>query len=130
MVAVTIGLNGALFGRSPIAIFAFAGALGTVWLVWLVGRLTGKFHVTGLLLAGVVVNAFFSAIIMFLISVVRSQQLHATMFWLMGNLAEEDCLVLWMGGGCVAAGIVSLYFLSPQLNAISFDPADAKSMGI
>ncbi|OHB65109.1 MAG: hypothetical protein A2Y77_00500 [Planctomycetes bacterium RBG_13_62_9] len=130
MLAVIGGFNWTLWGRSPIAVFAFAGALGAVWLVWSVGRITGRFHVTGLLLAGVVVNAFFSAIIMFLTSIAKSDQLHTTMFWLMGNMAEEDLLVLWLGGGCVAAGVVALYFLSPQLNAISFDPMDARSMGI
>lgn len=128
--AIIGGFSWTLWGRSPVALFAFAGAVGTVWLVWGIGRITGKFHITGLLLAGVVVNAFFSAIIMFLISIAKGQQLHATMFWLMGNMAEEDFFVLWMGAGCVAAGIVSLYFLAPQLNAISFNPEDAKSMGI
>jgi iron complex transport system permease protein len=128
--AIIGGFSWTLWGRSPVAIFAFAGALGTVWLVWGIGRITGKFHVTGLLLAGVVVNAFFSAIIMFLISVAKGQQLQATMFWLMGNMAEEDFLVLWIGAGCVAAGVTSLYFLAPALNAISFNPEDAKSMGI
>jgi iron complex transport system permease protein len=128
--AIIGGFSWTLWGRSPVAIFAFAGAVGTVWLVWGIGRITGRFHVTGLLLAGVVVNAFFSAIIMFLISIAKGQQLHATMFWLMGNMAEEDFFVLWVGAGCVAAGIVSLYFLSPQLNAISFNPIDARSMGV
>ncbi len=128
--AIIGGFSWTLWGRSPVAVFAFAGAVGTVWLVWGIGRITGRFHVTGLLLAGVVVNAFFSAIIMFLISAARGQQLHATMFWLMGNMAEEEFFVLWMGAGCVAAGIVSLYFLAPQLNAISFNPEDARSMGI
>ena len=128
--AIIGGFSWTLWGRSPVAIFAFAGAVGTVWLVWGIGRITGRFHVTGLLLAGVVVNAFFSAIIMFLISAAKGQQLHATMFWLMGNMAEEDFFVLWIGAGCVAAGVVSLYFLAPQLNAISFNPEDAKSMGI
>jgi len=128
--AIIGGFSWTLWGRSPVAIFAFAGAVGTVWLVWGIGRITGKFHITGLLLAGVVVNAFFSAIIMFLISIAKGQQLHATMFWLMGNMAEEDFFVLWIGAGCVAAGVISLYFLAPQLNAISFNPEDAKSMGI
>jgi iron complex transport system permease protein len=119
-----------LWGRSPIAVFAFAGALGTVWLVWFIGRLTGKSHVTGLLLAGVVVNAFFSAVIMFLISVAKGQQVYATIFWLMGNMTEEDFLVLWLGAGCVAAGMLALFYISPQLNAISFGEDDARSMGV
>lgn len=130
IIAVLSGLNWMLWGRSPIAVFAFAGALGTVWLVWFIGRLTGKSHVTGLLLAGVVVNAFFSAVIMFLISVAKGQQVYATIFWLMGNMTEEDFLVLWLGAGCVAAGMLALFYISPQLNAISFGEDDARSMGV
>ena len=130
IIAVLSGFNWTLWGRSPIAVFAFAGALGTVWLVWFIGRLTGKFHVTGLLLAGVVVNAFFSAVIMFLTSVAQSQQIHATIFWLMGNMTEEDFFVLWIGGGCVLAGILALFNISPQLNVLSFGEDDARNIGI
>ena len=130
IIAVISGLNWTLWGRSPIAVFAFAGALGTVWLVWFIGRITGRAHVTGLLLAGVVVNAFFSAVIMFLTSIAKSQQIHATIFWLMGNMTEEKLAVLWVGSGCILAGILALYFISPQLNALSFGEDDARSMGV
>ncbi len=130
IIAVISGFSWTLWGRSPIAVFAFAGALGTVWLVWFIGRVTGKSHVTGLLLAGVVVNAFFSAVIMFLTSIAKSQQMQTTIFWLMGNMTEEDFLVLWLGAGCVAAGMFALFYISPQLNAISFGEDDARSMGV
>lgn len=130
IIAVISGLNWTLWGRSPIAVFAFVGALGTVWLVWFIGRLTGKYYVTGLLLAGVVVNAFFSAMIMFLTSISKAEQVHATIFWLMGNMTEEDFLVLWIGAGCVVGGIVALFFIGPQLNALSFGPEVARSMGV
>jgi iron complex transport system permease protein len=130
IIAVISGLNWTLWGRSPIAFFAFVGALGTVWLVWFIGRLTGRFHVTGLLLAGVVVNAFFSALMMFLTSIAKSDQVYATIFWLMGNMTEGDFFVLWIGAGCVVGGIVALFYISPQLNALSFGADDARSMGV
>ena len=98
--------------------------------MWFVGRLTGKFHVTGLLLAGVVINAFFSAVIMFLTSIAKAEQVHATIFWLMGNMTEEDFLALWIGAGCVVGGIVVLFYISPQLNVLSFGEDDARSMGV
>ncbi len=130
MLAVVAGLNWTLWGRSPIAVFAFAGASGTVWLVWFVGRLTGKFHVTGLLLAGVVVNAFFSAVIMFITSIAQADKVYATIFWLMGNMTEEDFLTLWVGAGFVVGGMLALFFISPQLNALSLGGDDAMSMGV
>jgi len=132
MIAVVSGLNWTLWGRSPIAVFAFIGASATVWLVWFIGRLTGKFHVTGLLLAGVVVNAFLSAVIMFLTSIAKADQVYDTIFWLMGNMntTEVDFLALWIGAGCVIAGIVALFYISPQLNALSLGDDDAVSMGV
>ncbi|HIJ72241.1 MAG TPA: iron ABC transporter permease [Planctomycetes bacterium] len=130
IIAVISGFNWTLWGRSPVAVFAFAGAIGTVWLVWLIGRLAGRSNVTGLLLAGVVVNAFFSAVIMFLTSVAKSDQVHSTIFWLMGNITEEEWLVLWLSVGCVTAGVVALFYISPQLNVISFAEDDARSIGI
>ncbi len=129
-IAVLGGFDWTLWGRSPIAVFAFAGGLAAVWLVWSIGRMTGKFYVTGLLLAGVVVNAFFSAIIMFLTSIAKSQQVHATIFWLMGNMVEEDFLVLWIGTGCIASGITALFLISPQLNILSLGEDDARSIGL
>ncbi len=130
MIAVISGVSWTFWGRSPIAVFAFLGALGTIWLVWLIGRMTGRFHVTGLLLAGVVVNTFFSAVIMFLTSVVESDKVFSTIFWLMGNVTEADFRVLWMGAGSVIAGMIGLFLITPSLNALSFGDEDARSMGI
>jgi len=130
IIAIISGLSLGILGNSPIAIFAFIGAMGTIWLVWFIGRLAGKSNVTGLLLAGVVVNAFFSAVIMFLTSIAKSQQIYATIFWLMGNITEERIFVLWMSAGLTTSGIVALFYISPQLNALSFGADDARSMGI
>jgi len=130
IIAVLSGFSWTLWGRSPIAVFAFAGALGTVWLVWFIGRSAAKSNVTSLLLAGVVINAFFSAIIMFLTSVAKSQQVYSTIFWLMGNMTEEDFNVLWFSTLWVVFGIVALFYISPQLNVISFGSDDARSMGV
>jgi len=132
IIAITVvsGVDWTLWGRSPVAFFAFVGALSTVGLVWIVARLTGKSHVTHLLLAGVVVNAFFSAMIMFLASIANSSEVQRTIFWLMGNIIEEDPVVLWTSGGFVVSGIVAMFFICPQLNAISFSETDAKAIGI
>jgi len=130
IIAAICGFGWTWWGRSPMAAFAFGGAMGAVWLVWFVGRFTGKGNVTGLLLAGVVVNSFFSAVIMFLTSVVKSDQVYSTIFWLMGNMTEEDYVVLWVAGGLVLAGIGGLMSISSPLNLISFGEQEAQSMGV
>jgi iron complex transport system permease protein len=128
--AVISGVTWSFWGGSPITVFAFAGATLTVWLVWCIGRLTGKSQVTTLLLAGVVVNAFFSAVIMFLTSIAKSEQIRWTVFWLMGNITEKDLPVLWVSAGCILTGILGLFSLCHRLNILTFGEEEAKGLGV
>ncbi len=130
IVAILSGFGWTFWAGSPVALFALAGAIGTVWLVWWIGRFTAKSHPTSLLLAGVVVNAFFSAVIMFLTSIAKSDQLQSTVFWLMGNITEKGALTLVVGSGCILAGIIALFSLSNKLNVITFGDDQARSLGV
>jgi iron complex transport system permease protein len=130
IIAVLSGVTWSFWGGSPIALFAFAGALTAVWLVWGIGRLTGKSQVTTLLLAGVVVNAFFSAVIMFLTSIAKSEQIRWTVFWLMGNITEKDLPVLWVSAGCILAGMFGLFSICHRLNILTFGEEEAKGLGV
>jgi iron complex transport system permease protein len=130
MAAVFLGITWTMWGGSPIAAFAFLGALSTVWLVWAIGYFAARSQITSLLLAGVVVNAFFSAVIMFLTSIVRSQELHSTIFWLMGNITETNLTVLWAHAIFIIAGLAVLFTICPKLNVLSLGEAQAQNIGI
>jgi len=130
IIVVLSGVTWTFWGGSPIAVFAFAGAIITVWLVWLVGRATGKSQITNLLLAGVVINAFLSAVIMFLTSIARSDQVSSTIFWLMGNITEKDLSVLGVSAGCILAGIIGLFGVAYRLNILSLGEQEAKGLGV
>lgn len=128
--AILTGFSFSFWAGSTVALFAFAGSAFTVWLVWLIGYFAGRFHVTTLLLAGVVVNAFFSAVIMFLTSIAKSKQLRATVLWLMGNITEKSPEVLWFSGIAICAGAIALFTLAHKLNALSLGDHEAKGLGI
>jgi len=130
IVAVLSGMGGRLWGGSTISVFAFGGALFTVWLVWFIGHVASRGQVTSLLLAGVVVNAFFSALIMFLTSVARSDQLRTTVHWLMGNITEKDPMVLRVSAVCILGGIAALFTISRRLNALTFGEEEAQALGV
>lgn len=130
VIAVLSGISWTFWGGSPIAVFAFIGALLTVWLVWCVGHFTAKSQLTALLLAGVVVNAFFSAVIMFLTSMTKGQQLRSTVFWLMGNITEKDFSVLFVAAVCILAGIIALFCICYRLNVLTFGREEAKGLGV
>ena len=64
-----------------------------------------------LLLSGVMINAFCSAVIMFLVSLTQDSRLHSIMFWLMGDLSLA---------GIKEAGILTAMVL-PCLNENIFN---------
>lgn len=130
IIAVLSGVTWSFLGGSPIAAFAFVGAVITVCLVWYIGHFAGRSQVTSLLLAGVVVNAFFSAVIMFLTSIARSDQMYSTIFWLMGNITEKSLTSLGISAGCILAGILCLFSICHKLNVLTFGEDQAKSLGI
>ena len=130
IIAVLSGVSFSFWGGSPIAAFAFTGAIITVWLVWFIGHFTGKSQVTGLLLAGVVINAFFSAVIMFLMSVAKSQELRSTVLWLMGNITEKNFSELRVSAVCILGGIIGLFTISHKLNVLTFGEEEAKALGV
>lgn len=66
---------------------AFLGAMGTVLLVLAVGGGRGRLDMTRVLLTGVIVNAFFTSLIMLILSLGRAEQIHSMMFWLYGDLS-------------------------------------------
>ena len=131
LAAVLLGWSWTVWGMSSMMLTAFAGALATTWLVWGIGRAAGRANMTGLLLAGVVVNAFFSSLIMFLTSIARADQVQTTMFWLMGSIAEmQRPEVVAVSGLLVTAGIAILLRLGPALNLLSFGPDEASALGL
>jgi iron complex transport system permease protein len=113
-----------------ISAFAFLFAMATCWLVWLVGHLAGGSGITSLLLAGVVVNAFFSAVIMLLTSLIDSQQLRTIIFWLMGNIGEKDFSTLLASAIFIVSGIFGLFAICQKLNVLTFGTQEAQSLGV
>ena len=131
VIAIIFGSAFTWFGGIGIGFFAFIGAILTVWLVWLIGHFAaGGQAVASLLLAGVVVNAFLSAVIMLLTSIAKSDQLRATVLWLMGNIIEKDISTLILSSVLIIAGLVCLFFLSSKLNILSFGETHAKNLGV
>lgn len=114
-----------------ISIFGFIGAFGTVWLVWFIGRAAGgRTSVTSLLLAGVVVNAFFSAVIMFLTQIAKSHQLREIIMWLMGSIQEKNYFTLSASAIAVLAGLIGLFCNGQRLNVLTLGQAEAHGLGV
>lgn len=109
---------------------AFLGAMGTVFLVLAVGGARGRLDMTRVLLTGVIVNAFFTSLIMLILSLSRSEQIHSMMFWLYGDLSGAR----YAHVGIVAPGaVVALTVIWSQargLNAMGIGEQTALQLGV
>ncbi len=130
MTASLAGVSGAIMGGSPMAAMAFLFALGTVWLVWFTGHLAGGSTATSLLLAGVVINTFFSAVIMLMASLIPGEELRSRILWLMGSIGEKDFPTLLASAIFIIAGIAALFTISQKLNVLAFGAGEAQSLGV
>ena len=88
------------------------------------------FSVYTLLLAGVVLNAIFSAFIMFLTSIADPNRAFGMYAWLMGTLTGPDwstlgILVLYLGAGLVVLGMHA-----QSLNLLTLGEETARSLGV
>jgi len=67
-----------------VPVFAWIGAVAAIMIVWGIASRRGVTTVETLLLTGIAVSFFFSALVSFLIAV-AGQNVHSILFWLMGG---------------------------------------------
>jgi iron complex transport system permease protein len=111
-------------------LLAISGAALTVFLVFAIGKSKGRTDSTTLLLAGVIVNAFFSAVIMFLLSLSKSSDLHSIAFWLMGDLGAANKMKIALISSFSFFGTGLVYTYARSLNLIVSGEETALQLGI
>lgn len=121
---------GSVLGSWGIPALSFLGAVLTIFLVFGVAGKSGQPGSNTLLLAGVIVNAFFSAVIMFLVSTVSGSSLQSIMFWMMGDLSMADDSRLWLCGSILAGAFTLVYYHSRTLNLIVAGEETAAHLGV
>jgi len=128
IIGIVIGAGSFYLG---IPLLAFMGALATVFLVFVMaGGNRGPLMDNSLLLSGVVINAFFSAAILFFLSIVNSMELHSITFWLMGDLSNASSREIVIVGACLILGFILLYAQARKLNLIMQGEDTAKHLGV
>ena len=128
IIGILIGAGSFYLG---VPLLAFLGALATVFLVFVVsGGTRGPLLDNSLLLSGVVVNAFFSAAILFFLSIVNSMELHSITFWLMGDLSRASTKEIGVAAVCFLVGFVLLYRQARKLNLFAQGDETARQLGV
>jgi iron complex transport system permease protein len=125
--AILAGLSTASFGM-PLA--SFCGAIVTVVLVFHVGKVGTGLHTNTLLLAGVIISAFFSAIIMFLISVAQNEDLSKIVFWLMGDFSFSNYRLTLIVLPYIMGGMGVIYSYARGFNLMVMGEETAVQLGV
>ena len=126
IIGILLGLS-----RFPgICFTSFLGSLGTLALILVMSTGKSILRKDALLLSGVMVNAFCSAIIMFLVSITQDARLHNIIFWLMGDLSAADLPQVVILGSILIPCFIMVFMFSHAMNLLMMGKDMARTMGI
>ena len=132
-----VGATAAMFLRQltglnfpqMIPLFAMAGAFAALFFIYNMAKIGGKVPVVTLILGGVVVSSFLSAIIS-LLMVLSGENMHGIYFWLSGGLILRSWPQLWFVLPYLILGFIVLFFYARELNVLLMGEEVALTLGI
>ncbi|MEZ4527140.1 MAG: iron ABC transporter permease [Desulfobacterales bacterium] len=113
-----------------VCLCAFAGSLLTLLLVVVMGSGRAALKKDSLLLSGVMINAFCSSVITFLLSLSQDSRIHNILFWLMGDLSLPDLKQSGVLALLVFPCFVLIFCLSHIMNLLLSGREMARTMGV
>jgi iron complex transport system permease protein len=126
IIGILLGLS-----RIPgVGLTAFAGSLATLALIIAISSGRALVVKDALLLAGVMVNAFCSAVIMFLLSITHDNRLHNIIFWLMGDLSASQIHHVGLLAAVLMPCFLAIFLYSNRMNLLALGSDMAASMGV
>jgi len=119
------------FTRFPgVSLTAFLGSITTLVLILVMTSGQSVLKKESLLLSGVMVNAFCSSVIMFLVSLTQDSRLHNIIFWLMGDLSTADIRQVGLLAGMLLPCFFLIFWQSHAMNLLLMGKEMAQSTGI
>ena len=126
-------IAGILLGLSRfpgVSLTAFLGSIATLVLILVMTSGQTVLKKESLLLSGVMVNAFCSSVIMFLVSLTQDSRLHNIIFWLMGDLSTADIRQVGLLAGMLLPCFILIFRYSHAMNLLLMGKEMAQSTGI
>jgi iron complex transport system permease protein len=131
MLAITFGWAVEWWGISAVPVASFVGSLGAVAIVYALARARQRGLSTNvLLLAGVTLNAFFSALILFIQYLADFAETYRMLRWLIGDLDVATYRPITTALPLVVGAFVVFAWIARPLNLLSFGPMQAETRGI
>ncbi len=128
--AMLLGIGASMMLLPVLPLCGFAGGLLALLLIYRLAQSQGRLPVHSLLLAGVILNAILTALIMFITSIMEPNRSAGLMAWLMGSLTAPGYPAL---GVLVAYAVLVLALVMHKvhaLNVLTLGEDTARSLGI
>ena len=126
--AIVLGWNLRASWALPLA--ALAGALVAIFLVLRIAtRAARGLDTRVLLLAGVVIGAFFNAVILLLLTFAPAETFRSAVFWMMGSLAAANWPSVTVVSAYLAPAVLVLLLMARPLNLLAVGEETALYLG-
>ncbi len=126
IIGIMLGMS-----RFPgVSFTAFLGSLASLALILVMTTGHTILKKEALLLSGVMVNAFCSAVILFLISLAHDSRLHNILFWLMGDLSTANGPQVAILAAMLVPCFVLIFWFSHSMNLLLMGKEMAQTMGV
>ena len=129
VIALSISWSYSSLSAFMVPIFAFCFALLTVFIVFNLGRMGGYLNITGLLLAGVALNAFTSAVSSAWI-LISGMELKRSFSWMLGGGGVAGWTRILFTAPMILIGIIGQLRYAYPLNILQFGEDQAIHLGI
>src|SRR5439155_24836530 len=127
VLAMALGVSGAW----GIPAIAFAGGLGSVFLVYRLSTIAGRrLDPRVLLLAGVVVSAFTGALMTAVLTLSTAEQLRNAFLWLVGGFSSASWRTLTIFVSYAVVPLACIFGAARALDLLSLGEEPAQSLGL
>ncbi len=129
MIPAVSGIAIPFLGLGSTGVFAFAGALVTVFIVYQVARVGGRYSTISVLLTGTAISTLFSSLISLLMTF-HNDQIGKVFMWTMGSFNSSS----WARARFVlifaVVGFIALCMCAQKLNIMLMGEEDAECLGV
>lgn len=126
---IVLGLQ-SLVGVVSYPLSGFSGAVIVIILVYFLSIKKGLLKINGILLTGVMISFIASSLIMLIMALSRTENLHGIVFWIMGSLEEPNTSLILLSSIVSLAGLGASCLFSLRLNAFAVGEEEAFHLGV
>lgn len=119
----------AALGAPALPLAALAGGLLAIGVVFSVARVAGRFDTRVLILAGVVVSAFFGACITLVLTLAPAERLRSAFFWTLGSLSGISWPMVAVLAAYGLPACLAAWALGRNLDALALGEEAAAAVG-